>query len=471
MADEQVRVNLVVDGTDSATRAYEAFKRLSMEMDNLDSKGRKPGPGGKSGTFGLDAKGLMQVAYAADDLQYGFRAIVNNIPMILTGLGMGAGLAGAISVVSVGVNQLIQHWDGLTSTLSGLSPAAQQAASDLKTVADAADKLAAAQPRTLAVADMLARDSAMYGVASQFLTGATPQDAAYRQSMAESISSEDPKAIARIMAARKTAITDPKDVALLSQIDRFESGGGTLSKEQASVRAEILTRAREETEKSLINQMAAAATNPEARARLMAQTTEAIGGATGSDKAKLESFLLALEQGTPEAEAEWERVTNAAVESGQAAHRAMEASRKRDEAAEKAAEKQAKADADATKRRVDAQERENADRLKSWQNSPEHQQAIASDAMQRYNEAEFAYATAGNPQMARMLRQQQAMARRFGGANTSASIMQRQMMERLGGGSEAIAQRERAQEVMREASMTFKEAVEKLAREGLQVTL
>ena len=95
----------------------------------------------------------------------------------------------------------------------------------------------------------------------------------------------------------------------------------------------------------------------------------------------------------------------------------------------------------------------------------------AKSAMERYNEAEFAYSTAGNPQMARMLRQQQAMAQRFGGANTSASIMQRQMMERLGGGSEAIAQRERAQEVMREASMTFKEAVEKLAREGLQVTL
>ena len=45
--------------------------------------------------------GLLQLAYFADDAQYGMKGILNNIPGIIQGLGMGAGIAGAVSIVSL----------------------------------------------------------------------------------------------------------------------------------------------------------------------------------------------------------------------------------------------------------------------------------------------------------------------------------------------------------------------------------
>lgn len=48
--------------------------------------------------------GLLQLAYFADDAQYGLKGILNNIPGIVQGLGMGAGIAGAISLVALAAN-------------------------------------------------------------------------------------------------------------------------------------------------------------------------------------------------------------------------------------------------------------------------------------------------------------------------------------------------------------------------------
>lgn len=60
-------------------------------------------------------RGLQQFAYAVDDLQYGFNAIVNNIPQIVMGLGGSVGIAGAIGIAAVAINQLIKHWAEVTS--------------------------------------------------------------------------------------------------------------------------------------------------------------------------------------------------------------------------------------------------------------------------------------------------------------------------------------------------------------------
>ncbi len=64
-------------------------------------------------------RGILQAAYAIDDLQYGFRSIVNNIPQIVLGLGGTAGMAGAIGVLTVATSQLINHWDQLVEGLTG----------------------------------------------------------------------------------------------------------------------------------------------------------------------------------------------------------------------------------------------------------------------------------------------------------------------------------------------------------------
>jgi hypothetical protein len=68
---------------------------------------------------------MMSVGYIADDLQYGFRSIVNNIQPMGTQIAMAFGAAsgeamafgGALGIVAVGVNQLINHWSDLTDMM------------------------------------------------------------------------------------------------------------------------------------------------------------------------------------------------------------------------------------------------------------------------------------------------------------------------------------------------------------------
>jgi hypothetical protein len=70
-------------------------------------------------------RGLSQLAYAVDDIQYGFNAIVNNIPGIVMGLGGGIGIAGAAGIAAVAINQLYKHFgelsDALGSAWSGIA--------------------------------------------------------------------------------------------------------------------------------------------------------------------------------------------------------------------------------------------------------------------------------------------------------------------------------------------------------------
>lgn len=70
------------------------------------------------GRGGGASMGLLYLGQAVDDVQYGFAAIVNNIPQIVMGLGGSAGLAGGIGIAAVAVNQLITHWDTLGAKLS-----------------------------------------------------------------------------------------------------------------------------------------------------------------------------------------------------------------------------------------------------------------------------------------------------------------------------------------------------------------
>jgi hypothetical protein len=59
------------------------------------------------------ASKMMLVGQFADDMQYGFRAIVNQVPQVAMAFGMGAGLAGGLSVAAVAANQLINNWGQL----------------------------------------------------------------------------------------------------------------------------------------------------------------------------------------------------------------------------------------------------------------------------------------------------------------------------------------------------------------------
>jgi hypothetical protein len=92
-------------------KASNATARFAATGDAAAGGVEKVGKRGQS-----SALGLLMLSQAIEDAQYGFKAIVNNIPGIVMAFGGGAGLAGVLSIAAVGVNQLIQHWDYLKNT-------------------------------------------------------------------------------------------------------------------------------------------------------------------------------------------------------------------------------------------------------------------------------------------------------------------------------------------------------------------
>ncbi len=82
--------------------------------------------------------GFLYLSQAIEDAQYGFSAIVNNIPLIVMGMGGSAGIAGAASIAAVAINQLLKHTGDLTEALA--SRVFGENAKDLQDIADRAKK-------------------------------------------------------------------------------------------------------------------------------------------------------------------------------------------------------------------------------------------------------------------------------------------------------------------------------------------
>lgn len=64
------------------------------------------------------AAGLMELAHAAQDAQYGFRGIQNNIPGLLVGLGAKTGVAAVVALAAAGVYGLAKAWGALDEKIT-----------------------------------------------------------------------------------------------------------------------------------------------------------------------------------------------------------------------------------------------------------------------------------------------------------------------------------------------------------------
>jgi hypothetical protein len=120
-----------------ATRAHRFFTEALEEealaqrqvfvaaMQNAEAQMALAGKAGSAsmavGAAGVSANrsamGFLFLSQAIEDAQYGFSAVVNNIPMIVMAMGGTAGLAGAVSVLAVGANIAINHWEELQNAL------------------------------------------------------------------------------------------------------------------------------------------------------------------------------------------------------------------------------------------------------------------------------------------------------------------------------------------------------------------
>ena len=66
--------------------------------------------------------GILALSNAIDDMQYGFRAVVNNIPQVVYMMGGGAGLAGVLGITAVAVNVMMNRWGELQAIVGHTAP-------------------------------------------------------------------------------------------------------------------------------------------------------------------------------------------------------------------------------------------------------------------------------------------------------------------------------------------------------------
>ena len=130
----QAMESQVESASDAAVRAAveqtQAQRALSQALDETAVKTQQlsvsaAGLGETAAPTGTLGRGLLQGSYAVQDftsvlsggqgLGRALASVQNNIPMLLSGLGAGAGLAGAVSVLTVGVGLCIDNWGKLSA--------------------------------------------------------------------------------------------------------------------------------------------------------------------------------------------------------------------------------------------------------------------------------------------------------------------------------------------------------------------
>jgi hypothetical protein len=142
-AQAQGSSHAIVDSLKTVQQQLAAINQTAMSTTNAIStlvqhlgQMRSATAGGMGGMMGMgggnsSAMGLLSISYLIDDIQYGFRSIVNNIPQVGLAVGTAMGLstaasmqfAGALGIVAVGINQAINHADQLAGAFKPVTDA------------------------------------------------------------------------------------------------------------------------------------------------------------------------------------------------------------------------------------------------------------------------------------------------------------------------------------------------------------
>lgn len=108
----EIKLKSTLDGK-GVEEAKQQIDALNKSTEQLDKNSKQTTRSVKN-----MGQGALQAAYFFDDLQYGIRGIMNNIPGLVMGFGGGAGLAGAISL-AVLAGAKLYDWMGKTEDKSG----------------------------------------------------------------------------------------------------------------------------------------------------------------------------------------------------------------------------------------------------------------------------------------------------------------------------------------------------------------
>jgi hypothetical protein len=139
MADQNVNVKVNFSSSGS-TQVAGATTQVTNALNQATktANGAAQAQEAVKKSSGSSAQGFLMLAQAAQDAQYGFAGVVNNIPGIITGLGMGAGVAGVVSMAAVGVQVLTKNVDIFGTEAAKATKEANELRNELMDSANAA---------------------------------------------------------------------------------------------------------------------------------------------------------------------------------------------------------------------------------------------------------------------------------------------------------------------------------------------
>ena len=242
MADQNLNIGIkVTSDTAGAKQATAAMQAVTVSTNGVTEAKKKltqaDKDAAKASTQG--AMGFMALSNAVQDVQYGFGGIINNIPGVVSGMGLGMGVAGAAQIAAVAFSALNKNVD-----IFGTEAAA--AAKEATTTANEATALANSTQRA---ADAAADAAKKYAALNAALK---KTEADYK---AVSAASDEAIESAKRLQDIETKRGDLQSELAMAEIDAM-AAGGQISKDDAAakregVRAQRAARAAALEEKAM----------------------------------------------------------------------------------------------------------------------------------------------------------------------------------------------------------------------------
>ncbi len=160
MADSSLNIGITLTGASQAAQATSTLSqgmgavviqvnKLNQATQQLNQTQAQTASAMKQTqtATGNAAMSLLFLSQAIEDAQYGFGAVLNNIPLIIMGMGYSAGVAGAVSIAGVAVNVLTKNLDLLGTTQHDVAVKAAETAAAMRDSAAAKEKAAVASDK------------------------------------------------------------------------------------------------------------------------------------------------------------------------------------------------------------------------------------------------------------------------------------------------------------------------------------
>lgn len=248
-AEHFISANAYGKFDDTLLKAHDAMKRTTVSANGAAQATKEVGKANSN-----SAMGVLALSNAFQDAQYGMAGMINNIPMMVTGMGLGMGVAGAVQAAAVGVQILTKNFDIFGVKAEEAREKAGELAAEMMGAADKAYKEAASVEALAAARESQA--AAMAKVDEAYKTTIALSDKAIKQAQEEKDA--------------QVALIDAQAGMEMARIQLAEAQG-KITKEEAIFakdKARVEAESRKQTAQTLAEELKAAELRKKAAAEV-----------------------------------------------------------------------------------------------------------------------------------------------------------------------------------------------------------